>query len=61
MEIYQNIMEIYQEGGQPVRAFFLVVLAFLMLALGALETIASRSQAVTDPLPSSVSTPLYWK
>lgn len=44
-----------------MRAFFLVVLAFLMLALGALETIASRSPAVTDPLPNSASTLWYWK
>ena len=41
-----------------MRAFFLIVVAVLILALGGLEVLASRHAALTDPLPDpSVSTP----
>ena len=45
-----------------MRVFFLIVVIVTVLALGALEVIASHSLPVANPLPNiSVSTPSLWR
>lgn len=45
-----------------VFAFLFIVISMLVLALGGLETVASRRLPVTDPLPSAaVSATWYWR
>lgn len=60
---HPKIVARFQERGhRPLRVFFLVVFASLILALGGLEAIASRSLRVSAcPLPETpVATSDFW-